>query len=73
MWDANPDVWSMSAPVMFPVCGGLRDDKFIYEGTTFVLNRGVMLLMILILTMILSIKLELYVLKRANIKKKYIQ
>ena len=32
MWDANPDVWSMSAPVMFPVCGCLRDDKFIYEG-----------------------------------------
>lgn len=39
MWDANPQVWPMSAPVMFPVCGGLRDDKFIYDGKEYTLQK----------------------------------
>ena len=39
MWDANPDIWPMSAPVMFPVCGGLRDDRFIYEGNEYILQK----------------------------------
>ena len=39
MWDANPKVWPMSAPVMFPVCGGLRDDKFIYENKEYTLQK----------------------------------
>lgn len=39
MWNANPDVWPMSAPVMFPVCGGLRDDKYILNGTEYSLGK----------------------------------
>ena len=39
MWCGNPDVWAMHAPVMFPVCGGLKDDKFIYEGKEYTLGK----------------------------------
>ncbi len=39
MWDANPDVWAQSAPVMFPVCGGLRDDKYILNGKEYTLGK----------------------------------
>lgn len=27
-WSGNPDVWAGVAPVLFPICGGLKDDKF---------------------------------------------
>lgn len=39
MWCGNPDVWAMHAPVMFPVCGGIKDDKFIYEGKEYTLGK----------------------------------
>lgn len=28
MWEGNPDIWGHHAPVLFPVCGGLKDGKF---------------------------------------------
>lgn len=31
MWSGDPAVWNRTAPIMFPICGGLRDDKFTYE------------------------------------------
>ena len=33
IWIADPDVWAMHAPIMFPICGGLKDDKYIYKCT----------------------------------------
>ncbi len=39
LWDGDPAVWPMHAPVMFPVCGGLRDDKFIFEGKEYNLEK----------------------------------
>lgn len=39
IWQADPDVWAMHAPVLFPVCGGLIDDKFMYDGKEYTLGK----------------------------------
>lgn len=39
IWEGNPDVWSGRAPVLFPICGGLKDDKYIYEGKEYTLPK----------------------------------
>lgn len=39
IWQADPEVWAMHTPIMFPVCGGLKDDKFIYEGNEYTLGK----------------------------------
>ncbi len=31
----DTSVWNGSAPVLFPICGGLRDDKFVFDGTEY--------------------------------------
>lgn len=35
VWEANPSVWGSSAPVLFPIVGGLKDGEFYFEGNTF--------------------------------------
>lgn len=35
----NTAVWNGSAPVLFPICGGLRDDKFVWEGKEYTLPK----------------------------------
>ena len=35
LWSGDPQYWQGVAPVLFPVCGGLRDDKFIFEGEEY--------------------------------------
>ena len=27
LWEGNPEYWSGQAPVLFPICGSIRDDK----------------------------------------------
>ena len=39
MWQAEPQIWKSTAPLMFPICGGLKDDKFIYEGKEYNLMK----------------------------------
>ena len=39
MWCSDPAIWGKSAPVLFPICGGLRDDKFIFEGKEYNLAK----------------------------------
>ena len=39
MWCGDPDVWGMHAPVLFPICGGLKDDKLIYGGKEYTLKK----------------------------------
>lgn len=39
LWDGNPDVWSGQAPILFPLCGGLKDDKYIYDGKEYSLPK----------------------------------
>lgn len=31
LWQGDPTYWSGQAPVLFPICGSLREDKAIYE------------------------------------------
>lgn len=39
MWSGNPDVWQSVAPLLFPICGGLKDDKYILEGKEYTLQK----------------------------------
>lgn len=27
IWQGNPEIWIDSVPILFPICGGLKDDK----------------------------------------------
>ncbi len=33
--DGNPEYWTGVSPILFPICGGLNDDKFTFEGNTY--------------------------------------
>jgi len=35
MWEGNPDIWGKHAPVLFPICGNLKDGKYTYKGNTY--------------------------------------
>lgn len=39
IWEGNPQVWSGKSPVLFPICGGLKDDKYIYNGKEYTLPK----------------------------------
>ncbi len=39
MWAGIPEIWSGVAPLLFPICGGLKDDKFIFEGKEYTLQK----------------------------------
>lgn len=39
MWEGKKDVWANHAPIMFPICGGLKDDKFEYGGKEYTLQK----------------------------------
>lgn len=38
MWHADPKFWGKSAPVLFPICGCLKDDKYEYMGKEYQMN-----------------------------------
>ena len=31
LWQGNPQYWSGQAPVLFPICGSVRDDKVSFD------------------------------------------
>ena len=35
LWDGNPDWWAGFSPLLFPNCGLLMNNSFIYEGKTY--------------------------------------
>lgn len=39
IWEGDPQVWSGKSPVLFPICGGLKDDKYIFKGTEYTLPK----------------------------------
>ncbi len=39
IWNGDPNVWDGTAPIMFPICGGLKEDKFSYEGKEYTLTK----------------------------------
>jgi len=38
-WEGDPAVWSGRAPVLFPICGGLKDDKYELNGKEYTLQK----------------------------------
>ena len=39
MWRADPDVWNSTAPILFPIVGGLKDNEFLWKGEKYGLRR----------------------------------
>ena len=39
LWEGRAEVWGASAPLMFPICGGLKDDSFTYCGKKYNLEK----------------------------------
>ena len=39
LWDANPDYWNRSSPVLFPFVGGLKNKQYRHEGVTYPMNQ----------------------------------
>lgn len=39
LWNGDETVWSYRAPVLFPICGGLKDDKYIADGKEYELKK----------------------------------
>lgn len=39
LWDGKAEVWASSCPLMFPICGGLKDDKYIFDEKEYTLPK----------------------------------
>jgi len=39
IWQADENIWGSHAPVLFPIVGGLKDNKFSYGGNYYSMNR----------------------------------
>lgn len=39
MWDARPELWGKSSPVLFPFVGGMKDGKYTYRGIEYPMGR----------------------------------
>jgi galactose mutarotase-like enzyme len=39
IWQANPDFWGKHSPVLFPIVGSLKNDKYFFDGETYALPR----------------------------------
>jgi len=39
MWGADPAFWAKKSPVLFPIVGGLKDNKYNCDGKTYSLGR----------------------------------
>lgn len=35
MWGADPKVWNGHAPILFPICGRLKDNKYTFDGKEY--------------------------------------
>ena len=39
LWNGDPAFWSGTAPMLFPVCGSLKQDTYTHEGKTYRLKK----------------------------------
>ena len=39
IWNGDPAFWTGSSPVLFPICSGLKDDEFIYDGKAYTMPK----------------------------------
>ena len=47
IWNGDPAFWRESSPVLFPICSGLKDDEYIFQGKTYLMpNRHIMILLL---------------------------
>ena len=39
IWEGNPEFWGKHSPILFPIVGCLKEDKYSYKGSSFTLLR----------------------------------
>ena len=39
IWQSCKEIWNRSSPLLFPICGGLKDDKYTYNGKEYVMPK----------------------------------
>ena len=39
LWQGDTSFWAGQAPILFPICGGLKDDKYFFEGKEYNLQK----------------------------------
>ena len=39
IWEGNPAVWKGRCPILFPICGGLKDDSYTLNGKAYHLQK----------------------------------
>ena len=39
IWEGRNEVWAGSCPLLFPICGGLKDDKYTLNGKEYTLQK----------------------------------
>ena len=39
IWNGDPAFWRESSPVLFPICSGLKDDEYIFQGKTYLMPK----------------------------------
>lgn len=39
LWQGDPAVWSGKAPILFPICGGLKEDRYTFCGAEYTLSK----------------------------------
>lgn len=41
LWQGDPTYWSGQAPVLFPICGSVRNDTVVYEYEDGSIKKGI--------------------------------
>lgn len=39
IWEGKKEVWAGSCPVLFPICGGLKEDRYLLNGKNYELQK----------------------------------
>lgn len=39
MWGCDPGIWNSTAPILFPIVGGLKDDSYIWKSNKYSLKK----------------------------------
>ena len=39
LWQGDSRFWTETAPVLFPICGGLKDDRYFLDGREYTLEK----------------------------------
>ena len=39
LWNADPEFWGWTSPILFPAVGGFKDDEYRYQGKTWICQK----------------------------------